>query len=989
MIEQVAYMSRVKEMPADNKADVIEFWRGVELFAPQRLSKPSEGSHAWHPEEPHLLPWQPGHELGGLPIRGTQTWQHTVLCGVYSIDEVFDRIRKLNPAGERMSGERPPAGQSALAAFVVAGDGRPILGSIVLASSAWAVSQALRDGLGSVANSSFARTAAAFRLEWDELFADEDGDQQTKRLQAEGHRVGAPIDWTDLLASEELVRRVLQLDELDRSDPLRNARELMIISRKVSARYPYSVAEREFLNSFYAEDLRRVAHVVKSGTYGKALHEYLTPARAVDAVARIDVEHDISYVRRASSARRIPSGRWPSSAAHTASLGQQLALNTFLSERKQRLFSVNGPPGTGKTAMLRDLLAAIVTERAIELAKLTRPEDAFEQTSLAWGANARGRVHQLRPELTGFELVLACTTNTAAENVSAEIPAAEAIDDRWKIRTDYFADISTSMLNGTRAGQGDRQAWAMVAAVLGSRRRNNTFLKHFWFEGLRPKLTEHPPTGTWKQAVNAFREAHNRVEELREQRANSSDLLEELQRAIEEQEQSRARLERIRSELVATDRRLSQLRRTVRLTRQSRSHEAHLHAGEESIRELRRQIATARAQHAQGTDAMVFPDERWAHPDVRDWRERHAPWLDDAFDIARSDLFLAALDLHQAFLYGARRQMRASLTCATELISGRASSSVSEAAAKAAWQCLFMAVPLVSTTFASFPYLFRSLGAQAIGWLLVDEAGQATPQAAVGPLWRSMRAVVVGDPLQLEPISTLPVSIKNALRLEHGVDTSWLPNGSSVQTLADQVARVGTYRGDGTNAVWVGTPLNAHRRCESPMFEIVNSIAYDNQMINCTPPRPYLALPESHWIDVPSAPSTGNWVNSEGEALQELLEGLRLQAVDFSEVFVITPFRDVASRIARHRKAFPGIHAGTVHTAQGREADIVVLILGGSSDYPGARAWAAVKPNLLNVAVSRARRRLYVIGDRAAWSALPHFRTLADAIETLPSSLAA
>lgn len=132
---------------------------------------------------------------------------------------------------------------------------------------------------------------------------------------------------------------------------------------------------------------------------------------------------------------------------------------------------------------------------------------------------------------------------------------------------------------------------------------------------------------------------------------------------------------------------------------------------------------------------------------------------------------------------------------------------------------------------------------------------------------------------------------------------------------------------------------------------------------------------------LPVAPCNGNWVPAEGHALDELLQGLRYQMVDFSEVFLITPFRDVARNIARHRKIYPGLSTGTIHTAQGREADIVVLILGGSTRTPHARAWAAQKPNLLNVAASRAKRRLYVIGDHTAWSALPHFNTLAAIVQ--------
>ena len=59
---------------------------------------------------------------------------------------------------------------------------------------------------------------------------------------------------------------------------------------------------------------------------------------------------------------------------------------------------------------------------------------------------------------------------------------------------------------------------------------------------------------------------------------------------------------------------------------------------------------------------------------------------------------------------------------------------------------------------------------------------------------------------------------------------------------------------------------------------------------------------------------------------------------------------------------------GTVHTFQGKEAEAVMLILGAPlASHSGARGWAGGRPNILNVAVTRAQCVLYVIGNRQLW----------------------
>jgi superfamily I DNA and/or RNA helicase len=129
-------------------------------------------------------------------------------------------------------------------------------------------------------------------------------------------------------------------------------------------------------------------------------------------------------------------------------------------------------------------------------------------------------------------------------------------------------------------------------------------------------------------------------------------------------------------------------------------------------------------------------------------REKSAPWADAEFTAARTELFLAALALHKTLILAEAPTFRRNLSALMDILGGKGRPS--NAPTLAAWQTFFLVVPVVSTTFASLDKLLGGLGRESLGWLFIDEAGQAPPQYAVGGLWRAKRAVIVGDPLQLK-----------------------------------------------------------------------------------------------------------------------------------------------------------------------------------------------------------------------------------------------
>ena len=383
-------------------------------------------------------------------------------------------------------------------------------------------------------------------------------------------------------------------------------------------------------------------------------------------------------------------------------------------------------------------------------------------------------------------------------------------------------------------------------------------------------------------------------------------------------------------------------------------------------------------------------------------QQLRTPWFDDDAHRKRDDVFVAAMKLHKAFLDAAAKPLSANLGLLIDLLMRKRLDQDSRACLPHVWRSLFLVTPVVSSTFASVAGMLGDLPPGSLGWLLVDEAGQAVPQSAVGALMRAKRAVIVGDPLQIEPVVTMPGEFTRKVFEHFGVDPErFNAPAASVQTLADAAGPLRGQLGETT----VGVPLLVHRRCQEPMFKISNQVAYENLMVSGVRPGAseiQNLLGDSRWFDVKGRGTGqgGKWCPEEGDFVVGLLQKLQ-DLEETPDIHVITPFRDVQDQLREHvlqaksgpehevgllagLKVEPEAHRewvtnsiGTVHTFQGREAEAVIFILGApNAEQRGTRQWAGGTPNLLNVAVSRAKKVLYVVGNRDEWKNAGCFRAL-------------
>jgi hypothetical protein len=869
-------------------------------------------------------------------------------------------------------------------------------------------------------------------------------------------------------------------------------------------------SEIDILNSFYAQDIARAIASLQRGEASPALEAYLTP---VASSKRINLYQSVGRQRIVAGLQpdRLNAGHWLDRPCHAMSLMQQFAVNSVFEQLKTTgVFSVNGPPGTGKTTLLRDIFAENIVRRARALTKYDSPGDAFLPDAVT--VNFKGvekpcMIARLREELAGFEMVVASSNNAAVENISRDLPKTKSLgrpvepdekgwrDEQGKATVGYLQPVAHNVAARNGKGEYDKLAiddepWGLISCALGKKSNRTAFVDRISFAGAKP--SEKAPKGfdperhqslwIWRdryqgldytQARRAFLKADQEVKALLQQLDRYAKLQAELQgqtlasftaAATQGEQQAQQTLATAQMVFQAADEEWKLCNSQLELLK---SEERLIEKGcpgwwarllkrpayqdycrdlavnhrkqgewlrrkyevEEPRLAAQKVVERAAAVHSQAQQGLADRRADWqakqkklaqlpkdfpqaACPEALDDLEQEhwqidGLWWGQALNEKRTELFAAALQLHEAWLAAVLKKggrFGGNVVALCQLLSGKRLQEPEHALS--IWRSLFMVVPVVSSTFASFASQFRDLGANALGWLFIDEAGQAVPQAAVGALWRAKRAVVVGDPLQIEPVFTVPIKLIEALAKYSSLppDRDVAPHRVSVQNLADAANHLGAWIGSGDGTQWIGSPLRVHRRCVDPMFSIANEIAYEGKMIFFDPNDPKKRLPpadsldigSSAWVHAPGVADSKQSVPAQIDLVHQALVMLYERTGKLPPIYIISPFKRIkdeligrisklenwAAVMAQSHVELPKktklqewckARIGTVHTFQGKEESIVWMVLGCDDRTQGAANWAAAKPNLLNVALTRAKHRFFMIGDVRLWGGLRHF----------------
>jgi very-short-patch-repair endonuclease/RecA/RadA recombinase len=263
--------------------------------------------------------------------------------------------------------------------------------------------------------------------------------------------------------------------------------------------------------------------------------------------------------------------------------------------------------------------------------------------------------------------------------------------------------------------------------------------------------------------------------------------------------------------------------------------------------------------------------------------------------------------------------------------------------------------------------------------VVIDEASQCDVASGLPLLFRARRAVIIGDPHQLRHISTLRLDREADIARQAGAQ-DLLPEWSYVRRSLYDAAESAVLDSGDQPAF-----LAEHYRSYPDVIEFSNRVFYQSRLVLRTDVAALVKRFGGQplgvfWHDTPGkVPETvrSAWNDEELSAvvsyLGHLCEGGFLPHADI-RIGIVTPFRLQMERIEEALRGAPWwesvrakVIVGTAHRFQGDECDLVLfspVVAAGMRDRTAR--WVAETDQLLNVAITRARGALHIFGDLQA-----------------------
>lgn len=275
-----------------------------------------------------------------------------------------------------------------------------------------------------------------------------------------------------------------------------------------------------------------------------------------------------------------------------------------------------------------------------------------------------------------------------------------------------------------------------------------------------------------------------------------------------------------------------------------------------------------------------------------------------------------------------------------------------------------------------------------IDLLIVDEAGQVSPEIAACSFSLAKKAIVVGDIYQIEPVWSVSNALDKSLAMEKGIieskeefeklsELGINTSNSSVMKVASKSCKYMKFENRGLF-------LSEHRRCYDEIISYCNDLVYKrklepmrgkgandkNYKLTKVPQMGYKQVDSeysskkgSSRYNEKEAIEIANWINENFQMIKDAYPEENIKNL----LGIITPFKAQVSCITNEiNKRIPedikkNISVGTVHTFQGAERRIILM----STVYGENEGCYFIDANksMLNVAVSRAKDSFLIFGN--------------------------
>ncbi len=282
---------------------------------------------------------------------------------------------------------------------------------------------------------------------------------------------------------------------------------------------------------------------------------------------------------------------------------------------------------------------------------------------------------------------------------------------------------------------------------------------------------------------------------------------------------------------------------------------------------------------------------------------------------------------------------------------------------------------ITATLAGANHYTIRNLQFNTV---FIDEAGQALEPACWIPILKAQKVILAGDHCQLSP------TIKSTEAARKGLSTTLIEKCIALYpeavTLLDEQYRMNDAIMGYSSAVFYGNELKAHQSVASRLL-----FPGDKPML-------FIDTAGCAFDEKPAGTSVAN--PEEAAFLFRYLENLAKIVVendpssDFPSVAVISPYSEQVRLLKEQMINTSALHpysnnisVNTIDSFQGQERDIVLISLTRSN--PEGIIGFLSDIRRMNVAMTRARKKLVIIGDSATLSRLPFYADVINYAEQL------